>query len=898
MKPLTKSVSRLALLLLLVGLLIFPPTGAEAMRLSEPGVPAQGADLPFAPDQDRPQLDIFPGHPRLILGGYRGPSLEDLRAACDRPEMQGECARIGGKHLLDDAMAWLLTEDAAALGRAKALLLAGVSAICSDGYEQSPAGGHALAYDWLWPALSASERLQVESGLAACGERMAASLAGNSPHLWHGYGSQAAALALIALALDAPPEGLREAAQEFFRERALEGYALTGGAWPEGYNYLRSHFFSGDPPYQYVIDAIRAWDTAVEQDHVRHARIFETIAAEEGDWLSELGWHLYYGTLPPHGPEGKRSLLRGGDMPTGQAWPYKQYRPFVDAIARAYGDPWLADWGRAAEAEWGFVGGSGSYHSIHRYSLPYALPDASVPTRPPLPLSRIWAREDHGQILARSDWSDAASVLGYRAGKWMTGHQHMDQGHVDLWHRGPLLVDAGVYAGWGTEHREAWYIRTVAHNSLLVPMPGERFDQHPGFATPVDDAGQRILTYRGCPQCMQSVAEWRSNIGAGLHLEAGQIERFEDDDLWLSISSDLTSAYNSNRYAAPGQQAKVELVQRDLNYLRPGLLLVVDRVRTLGGAGAPRQVWHMPARPRLDAVRIIEGSAEDGILESASGDWRMDNATGGQLIGRSLGDGSTRLRAIGGPGHRFWVDGANRESGAEGLDGPPAEPGAWRVELESAAPLATGEGRRDWLLVTAILAQDSDSPDPESFLRRLVVATDPSHAAPILALEVAAGAGLPEPGIFLQSGAVPRQTLGYAALGPGGADSARRLWLADLEAGGRYRWREAGGMAGVFRASPEGRAQLELPLASGEQPAGRLKFGLCPAPAEAGPDWRDLCAELEATEAPPSPPPGPTDPPPSATSLPPSPTAPGTIVPVTIVPGGRLWLPRLERSGR
>ena len=40
-----------------------------------------------------------------------------------------------------------------------------------------------------------------------------------------------------------------------------------------------------------------------------------------------------------------------------------------------------------------------------------------------------------------------------------------------------LALDAGVYANWGTEHREAYYMRTIAHNTLIIPMPGETFGE-------------------------------------------------------------------------------------------------------------------------------------------------------------------------------------------------------------------------------------------------------------------------------------------------------------------------------------------------------------------------------------------------------------------------------------
>ena len=141
-------------------------------------------------------------------------------------------------------------------------------------------------------------------------------------------------------------------------------------------------------------------------------------------------------------------LRRGGDLPTGQACPNRQYRPFVDAIAVAYGDGVLAGWGSALEADRPFVGGSGTHHPIHRYALPYSLPFHLV-VEPPddLPRARIWGRDDLGYVLVRSDWTPHAITIGLRAGKWFADHQHMDQGHPDIWRRGPLAVDAGVYAG-------------------------------------------------------------------------------------------------------------------------------------------------------------------------------------------------------------------------------------------------------------------------------------------------------------------------------------------------------------------------------------------------------------------------------------------------------------------
>lgn len=834
-------------------------------------------------------VDVFPGHPRLIVGGHRGTSVAALRAACQRRELRAQCDQIGGRHVLDDAMRYLLTDDRAAAGRVAGVLGAwgGCTTADSDA-EHADGGGMALAFDWVWDALSAGERAAISDKLVACGAALTAVLDGNGPHLWHGYTSLAASVALMGLAADDRPglASVRASMVRHFRRNALEAYAVVGGAWPEGYGYLRSHFFSSDPPGQYVMDALRAWDSAVTRDHPAHASLFETIAAEEGDWLRGLGHHVYYGTLPAYGAGGKPTLLRGGDLPTGQAVPNRQYRPFVDGIARVYGDGVLAGWGRGLEASWPLVGGEGTYHPIHRYSLPYNLPLDVPPVLPDdappsgLPPGRIWGRADLGYAILRSGWGPGDTVVGYRAGKWFTGHQHMDQGHLDIWRRGPLALDAGVYAGWGTEHREAYYMRTVAHNTLLLPRAGEVFETHPGGGGAIGDGGQRVHTYnrRGCAQCMQSVAEWRANVGAGLRFEAGRIDAFEDGPGGAAIASDITAAYNATGYVTPGNTPKLAVAQRDVAFVRPSLVVVVDRVRTVGDTDPPRFVLHLPARPALMDPRVVRGEADNGIVASGVARFEVDNGTGGRMLVQALAPADAAMTAIGGRDHRYWLDGANRAAGAAGQEGPPAEPGLWRIESAPAARAASGE----YVLVHTLVVTDTGRPVawPSGWPRRVAVAVDP--AAPEAVVGVGwAGGGLDSGGraagtrdrLVVRSGAVPRGVVRFVTVGVGGEvdggvrddgsgeaagsglegahpgasavgdaaaadDITTEVLLADLAGGATYRACRlpCGSVLAEAVVSAEGVWHVAV------DGPGELAVGQCPAAAGAGETWRGLCA--------------------------------------------------------
>ena len=824
---------------------------AAPSRLDFPATLSSEFALPLAPAAASASITVYPTHPRLIIGGYRGASLTELRAVCARPDLRTACDRIGGRHVLDDAMRWLLTGDASAADQAVARLNAWAG--CAEGaVEHSDAGGWALAYDWLYERLSPAERRRASDRLTACGRSIVTSLGGNGPHLWHGYSALAGALALAALAADPPDaaDSLLPAAELHFRQRSLEAYALVGGAWPEGYNYERSHFFSADPPEQYVMDALRAWDSAVAADSPRHDSLFATIAREEGDWLRGLAWHLVYGSMAVARPDGRLALtlLRGGDMPTGQAWPNKQVRPFVDSIARVYGEPALAAWGKRVEQDWGLWGGEGSYHSIHLYSLPYNLPVELLDRLPAdpgeawkdLPPARIWGRADLGYSISRSGFGDDATLLGYRAGKWLTGHQHLDQGHVDLWHRGPLALDAGVYAAWGSEHREGYYLRAVAHNTLLIHRDGEDFEEHPGSGLNLNDDGQRIHTYnrRGCAQCLQSVAEWRQNIDGGMHLEAGRIEAYEDAAAYTRIASDLTGAYNSVTYSTPGNSPKVERVQRDLVYLRPGRLLILDRVVTTAGSGPPRFTLHLPAKPELSGAKVVEGTADDGILETAASRFTVRNSGQGELRMATLWPAESRLTAIGGPGHRYWVDGANRIGGAAGQEGSPAEPGLWRIEAAPVRP------ERAQFMVHALAVGDAGATADPAATTRLLTVDDGGTAAGTAVLwsdgsDEPDGSATAAPWLVLASGAVPRATLAFGRLDLGGAPAGLQALLTDLDpASAAYRVAVDGWLIQDRAASAEGVLSFTVPA------GGRaLVFGACPAVPDAAPAWRDLCVQ-------------------------------------------------------
>jgi hypothetical protein len=99
-----------------------------------------------------PQVTVYPSHPRLIVGGYRGISVAQMQARCADPAFQNQCANIGDQSHVDDwAMDYMLHNDTTAAANVVAHLQ-NDSFNCS--YERSNVGGYALAYDWVYNSIS------------------------------------------------------------------------------------------------------------------------------------------------------------------------------------------------------------------------------------------------------------------------------------------------------------------------------------------------------------------------------------------------------------------------------------------------------------------------------------------------------------------------------------------------------------------------------------------------------------------------------------------------------------------------------------------------------------------------------------------------------------------------
>ena len=202
-----------------------------------------------------------------------------------------------------------------------------------------------------------------------------------------------------------------------------------------------------------------------------------------------------------------------------------------------------------------------------------------------------------GFAYMRSDWdSDDATWIAFWAGPHLDTHQHLDQGAFAIFKRRDLAPKTGHYDDIRGGHQLSWYVRTIGSNGLLIGDPHEAFQGFIGGvgcdangngpkirATDGDgewcvpnDGGQRTMRPFGMAARDSAMFEQNRQV-----FDVAKVVAFRDTGDVVSVTADITNAYNSPRYSTPGNSAKVKRVWRRLVYLRAlDLLLVADVVES------------------------------------------------------------------------------------------------------------------------------------------------------------------------------------------------------------------------------------------------------------------------------------------------------------------------------
>jgi heparin/heparan-sulfate lyase len=291
------------------------------------------------------------------------------------------------------------------------------------------------------------------------------------------------------------------------------------------------------------------------------------------------------------------------------------------------------------------------------------------PKEPSLPLARFFGFPLSATI-ARTSWDANAAIVEMKMQDYQfNNHQHLDAGSFQIFYRGPLAIDSGLYATYGTDHDTNYLKRTIAHNAMLVFDPEEKFRR--GQAA--NDGGQRWPANGSEPVTLDALL----NNG----YQIAKVTRQETSADTSTLEGDLSKAYSD----------KVVSYRRGFVYVnlhdpkRPAALVVYDHITTAKPEFKKTWLLHSIDEPQAkDAITVIRQN-------------------GGKLVNQTLEPKEFQIVKVGGPGHEFEFGGQNHPPNRPPK--PEDEAGSWRIELSPAKPVASD----DFLNVIQIM---DDGVDP------------------------------------------------------------------------------------------------------------------------------------------------------------------------------------------
>ncbi|MEO7766994.1 MAG: heparin/heparin-sulfate lyase HepB, partial [Ferruginibacter sp.] len=283
-----------------------------------------------------------------------------------------------------------------------------------------------------------------------------------------------------------------------------------------------------------------------------------------------------------------------------------------------------------------------------------------------IPLTRYF-KAPLGAMVARTGWGDSINsntvVAEMKIGVYnFVNHQHLDAGSFQIYYKGPLAINSGIYQGtngaYGGEHFINYYQRTIAHNSMLVYDPAEKFTWH---GRPiVNDGGQQFPNGAEEPLNMDALLGNGYKTGEVLAHEAGP-DSIQPDFSYMK--GELAEAYGN----------KVKSFRRSFVFLNlhnarvPAALIIFDRVQAFDKNF--KKTW------------LLHSVEEPIIRDNSTTINRHEKGYNGSLVNTTLLPlpGNLLLKKVGGKDSAFTVNGINYPQQIVAADNS-GDGAVWRLE--------------------------------------------------------------------------------------------------------------------------------------------------------------------------------------------------------------------------
>jgi hypothetical protein len=493
-------------------------------------------------------------------------------------------------------------------------------------------GYHAIAYDWIYDALTQEQRTLFGDALGSWLRFFT-----EEPRILLKWGhweynqtwgpihlnimnsrDSITQKLLIALAIAGEDTKYEADARAFLNSwnqlvpgECIPAFNRMGGVWSESYGH------GGYGPVTVIPYAFGAWRTATGID----------LCKQMPPWgypVESPRWVAY--TMMPHND--RTAWIDDGDGARPAA--FARAAPMLrDGLSQ-----WFSDRGR----EW-------LKERWQRVACYDPTIQATSPER--LPLGYLFPGAGH--VYMRSAWNDPnATWAFFGCGPQFAGHARDDEGHFLISKRGALVSRQG---GQGHNDSDHYSGGSLIFNIVTIYDPNEKFRRDKNNE---NDGGLLRHVYEG-----------------NLPQERGRIVAFEHNPWYTYAAAEVTKGYN---------QAKAREVTRQFLYLRGQreFFVVFDRVEATGPEFPRHFFLHVPTEPvrQEDCLTWLS-------LPEADGDREVFSRGRSRVFLHTLLPVKAQIVTRGGPGQEAWghplEPTAQYNHISEGRSKPPICP--WRIEV-------------------------------------------------------------------------------------------------------------------------------------------------------------------------------------------------------------------------
>lgn len=272
--------------------------------------------------------------------------------------------------------------------------------------------------------------------------------------------------------------------------------------------------------------------------------------------------------------------------------------------------------------------------------------------------------ETLGQVFMRSGTGPDDTYSLFNIGSQVPSHKQYDENNFIIYKKGYLALDTGT-RGQSTDYQLShYYSQTVAHNCMLIDMPGEPLPVYWG------------LIYDG--------PEGKISFGGMNKTTGGRCVAFETNDRYTYVAGDATPCYLPE---------KCTLALRQYVFIMPNHFVICDRVVSTQADYKKSWLLHTQNEPMVDGKQFIADHEN------------------GRLFCSTIYPKNAVLTKIGGQGKEFWACGKNWELAPEVSEMVKSKYGGgllgnWRIEVSPGAP------RKEDIFLHLIQACDTSIASP------------------------------------------------------------------------------------------------------------------------------------------------------------------------------------------